>query len=51
MFGEQRLIELLVRNRHAAPAEILDAVYAAVEQWTASPEPPDDMTMLIARRI
>ena len=51
MFGEERLIDILVRNRNAALAEILDAVYAAVEQWTALPEPPDDMTMLIARRI
>jgi sigma-B regulation protein RsbU (phosphoserine phosphatase) len=51
MFGEERLIDLLVKNSWRTPPEIIDAVYAAVRQWTASPEAQDDMTMLLARRL
>jgi sigma-B regulation protein RsbU (phosphoserine phosphatase) len=49
-FGEQRLFELLRRSAHLPPAEIISTVMAAVHEWTASPEQPDDMTVLIARR-
>ncbi len=51
MFGEDRLIELLLRQSWRTPAEIIDTVYAAVRQWTSSPEAQDDMTMLVARRV
>jgi len=51
MFGEERLIDLLVKNSWRKQPEIIDAVYAAVRQWTASPEAQDDMTMLLARRV
>ncbi len=50
MFGDDRLAEVLVRNVWRRPSEILDEVYSAVGQWTASLEPQDDMTILIARR-
>ncbi len=51
MFGEERLIELLLKQSWRKPREVIDAVYAAVRQWTWSPEAQDDMTMLVARRI
>ena len=51
MFGEDRLIELLLRQSWRKPAEIIDTVYSAVRQWTFSPEAQDDMTMLVARRV
>jgi sigma-B regulation protein RsbU (phosphoserine phosphatase) len=51
MFGEDRLIELLLRQSWRKPAEIIDAVYSEVRRWTWSPEAQDDMTMLVARRV
>ncbi|MCS6953126.1 MAG: SpoIIE family protein phosphatase [Bryobacteraceae bacterium] len=50
MFGEQRLIEVLRWNANRRPTELIRAVIAAVTQWTRSPELPDDMTLLVARR-
>jgi sigma-B regulation protein RsbU (phosphoserine phosphatase) len=50
MFGEERLIDLVVRNSHLATAEIIDTVIGAVNEWTGSPELQDDMTVLVARR-
>jgi phosphoserine phosphatase RsbU/P len=51
MFGEERLIDVLVKNADRAEQEMLDAVMGAVRQWTGSPELQDDMTMLLARRL
>ncbi|MCC7176097.1 MAG: SpoIIE family protein phosphatase [Bryobacterales bacterium] len=51
MFGEDRLIDLLVSNAGRASSEIMEEVYSAVRLWTASPDAQDDMTMLLARRI
>jgi sigma-B regulation protein RsbU (phosphoserine phosphatase) len=50
MFGEQRLIDVLVRNAHKDPDQVIAAVMDAVGQWTRSPELQDDMTLLLARR-
>ncbi len=50
MFGEERLIEVLLRNSERQEQEIVDAVMEAVQSWTGSPELQDDMTMLVARR-
>jgi serine phosphatase RsbU (regulator of sigma subunit) len=50
MFGEQRLAELILKNSERSPAEIIETVFDAATQWTASPEAQDDMTMLIARK-
>jgi sigma-B regulation protein RsbU (phosphoserine phosphatase) len=51
MFGEDRLMDLVVRNAHRGDQEIIDLVIASVQQWTASEELQDDMTMLLARRL
>ncbi len=50
MFGEERLIEVLLRNSDREEQAIVDAVMDAVRSWTGSPELQDDMTMLVARR-
>jgi sigma-B regulation protein RsbU (phosphoserine phosphatase) len=50
-FGEDRLIDLLLRNRNRTPREIIDTVISAVGQWTGRPELQDDMTMVVARRL
>ena len=51
MFGEDRLIDVLVKHQNAGPSEIVSRSLEAALQWTGSPELQDDMTMLIARRM
>ena len=50
-FGEDRLIEVVLRNRQRSPREIIDEVIGAVGHWTGRPELQDDMTMVVARRL
>lgn len=50
MFGEDRLIELVLRNSNREAGAIMASVMDAVREWTGSPELQDDMTMLLARR-
>jgi len=51
MFGEEGLIDLLVKNAWRKPADIIASIIAAVRQWSKSPESQDDMTLLLARRV
>ena len=51
MFGEQRLMELLVKNSNRDSEEIVTAVTESVLQWTGSPDLQDDMTLLVARKV
>ena len=48
-FGEERLMELVLRHADRDESEIIQAVSHAVRQWTGSPELQDDLTMLLAR--
>jgi len=50
MFGEQRLMELLVKHCDADTQEIVARVSESVRQWTGSSDLQDDMTLLVARR-
>ncbi|HYI92395.1 MAG TPA: SpoIIE family protein phosphatase [Bryobacteraceae bacterium] len=51
MFGEERLIELLVRNADRDEADIVSSVIDAVREWTGSDELQDDMTLLLLRQL
>ncbi|MCP5118443.1 MAG: PP2C family protein-serine/threonine phosphatase [bacterium] len=51
MFGEERVIDLVVRNASRETGEIIKVVMDSVNEWTGSPELQDDMTMLLARRL
>lgn len=51
MFGEERLIELLVRNAKLEASGIMARVMEAVRLWTGSSELQDDMTLLLARGL
>ncbi len=51
MFGEERFLDLLLRNAHLGEEEIVRTVIESVRQWTASDELQDDMTLLLARRL
>lgn len=49
-FGEQRLIEALLRHADRPIGEIIQAVMQEVIEWTGETTLQDDMTMLVARR-
>ena len=49
-FGEQRLIEALLRHADRPIDEIIQAVMQEVIDWTGETTLQDDMTMLVARR-
>ncbi len=51
MFGEERLMELLLRNASRPEEEIIQLVLDSVRQWTGTEELQDDMTLLLARRV
>jgi phosphoserine phosphatase RsbU/P len=48
-FGEERLLDLLRRNRHLSLERISDIVMAAVQDWIGENEQPDDVTLVLAR--
>ena len=49
MFGEERLIEMVIKNAHLDSLVIIRTVMEAVRNWTGTPELQDDMTLLVAR--
>ena len=51
MFGEERFLDLLVRNAHLGEEEIVRVVIESVRAWTGSEELQDDMTLVLARRL
>jgi sigma-B regulation protein RsbU (phosphoserine phosphatase) len=50
-FGLDRVIDLVKKNLDKPTREMINEVLRAVAAWTNTPELPDDMTMLIARRV
>jgi sigma-B regulation protein RsbU (phosphoserine phosphatase) len=50
-FGEDRLIELLHRNKDRSLDEIISSVMDAVGAWAHDPSARDDITMLLARKF
>lgn len=50
-FGLERMIDLLRRHEKLDASEIVNRVMDAVRNWTGQPELPDDMTLVLARRI
>ncbi|MBL8233523.1 MAG: SpoIIE family protein phosphatase [Bryobacterales bacterium] len=50
-YGEERLLALLRKNRELPPEDIVCSIIEAVQEWTASSELQDDMTLLLAQRI
>jgi sigma-B regulation protein RsbU (phosphoserine phosphatase) len=51
MFGEERMIDLVVKNWDRDEGQIVSMIIDAVRQWTTATEQPDDMTLLLARKI
>jgi len=51
MFGEELLIDVLIKHQNADSGELVARAMEAVLEWTGSPALQDDMTMLITRRM
>jgi len=49
LFGKRRWQEVVQRHRDRPAAEILEAVFQAVQAFTGQPRPHDDMTLVVAR--
>jgi sigma-B regulation protein RsbU (phosphoserine phosphatase) len=50
-FGEDRLIETIGAYRHQPLERITEHAISAVQDWIGSTEQPDDITLVLARRI
>jgi phosphoserine phosphatase RsbU/P len=50
-FGEARLVETIVSYRDLPLERITEHAIAAVQDWIGSEEQPDDVTLVLARRI
>ena len=50
-FGEERLIDLVLKHAHRGDHEIVSIVLETVRGWTGSSELHDDMTLLLAREV
>jgi sigma-B regulation protein RsbU (phosphoserine phosphatase) len=50
-FGEARLIETIAAYRHLPLSRITEHAISAVQDWIGSTEQPDDITLVLARRI
>jgi sigma-B regulation protein RsbU (phosphoserine phosphatase) len=49
-FGEERMVELVHRNRHLPLEEVSDALMQALKDWIGGEEQPDDITIVLARQ-
>lgn len=50
-FGEERLQELILANRHRAAEEIIDTVVAEVRKHAGAHPQSDDITMMVIKRV
>jgi sigma-B regulation protein RsbU (phosphoserine phosphatase) len=50
-FGEERLIETIAAYRHQPLERITEHTISAIQDWIGSTEQPDDITLVLARRI
>lgn len=49
-FGEERLLELVRRNRHLPLEAITERVLESLRSWIGDQEQPDDITLVLARQ-
>ena len=48
-FTAERLLDVISRNRHLAPAKLVETIFAAVADWRGEAPPNDDMTAVAVR--
>ena len=50
-FGEERLVDVVRRNRHQPLAAISGLAMRALHSWIGDAEQPDDITLVLARQL
>ena len=50
-FGEQRVVDILERNRHLSAEVIQNILVERVLEWSFEEERDDDMTLIVAKMI
>lgn len=50
-FGEERMLEVVRRNRHLSLEAISEQVMQALRNWIGGQEQPDDITLVLARQL
>ena len=50
-FGESRLMETIATYRHLPLERISEHAVSAIQDWIGSTEQPDDITLVLARRL
>jgi sigma-B regulation protein RsbU (phosphoserine phosphatase) len=48
-YGEERLVELVTKNRHLSAHDIREAIFNDVDAWSAPQERGDDQTLVIMK--
>jgi sigma-B regulation protein RsbU (phosphoserine phosphatase) len=48
-FTAERLLDVISRNQHLAPAMLVETIFAAVAEWRGEAPPNDDMTAVAVR--
>ncbi len=51
LFGWERTLDVVYRNRHRPAAEIVEALHAATREFAAGYHQPDDVTILLAKTL
>jgi sigma-B regulation protein RsbU (phosphoserine phosphatase) len=49
-FGEPRLATLVAAHRSGSAQDLVNAIRAAIEEWSGGTPPKDDLTMLVVKR-
>ena len=49
-FGEERLVDLCIRERSREPADLASRIEAALHEFSSGAPLPDDLTLVMARR-
>jgi sigma-B regulation protein RsbU (phosphoserine phosphatase) len=50
LFGEERLTELLLKNHHLSPIELIDTIISTAKTFAGRMPQSDDMTILVVKR-
>jgi sigma-B regulation protein RsbU (phosphoserine phosphatase) len=50
LYGEERLTEVLVKNHHLAPIDLIDTIISAAKSFAGRTPQSDDMTIIVVKR-
>ncbi len=50
LYGEERLTEVLVKNHHLSPIDLIDTIISAAKSFAGRTPQSDDMTIIVVKR-